>query len=893
MCALYDLKKQKSKMVLDFFKRLFHNKTARKVVWLLVVLWLWYFAFSIWTDCFAAGETTTATATTEERLSSFNDIAAEAMRWLYMLLWPLIFVCGLALDNSLIYWEWFHLDVPLYTIWNIMKNFANFALWFMVVLSIVLNVFSFWKWWGKLKPKDIITKTLIAWVLIQMSWFLPAAIIDVSTILTYSIWWLPMTVLEKNNDYMNMPILWLNTTLSTQEQWSDMDFYYTYWDHVVYQCRTEKIASLWTGSSYIVWPKKLYYSWWVFDTWYCVAWWWVYRYKHVEYQAWSAGWLYPEIDNSWSGSYLQKNKNYEDILDVYLSDSWLDFAWLVNDCVIIPTHDSMIPASCLSGEVRYWPLSLTWNDDFFKWSEWKFAYTINNLLEKSKWMVWPFVTIYSSLLDVPALVSINSTADGVFPVFTEILYKLFFLVILVMPLVALAIVLIVRIWILWVVIAAAPALILIWVFGDKLSWLKDILWKHFKLENIIKLIFAPVIVVFAIWISVIFLTSLSVIWKSQTKTDEVLNSLGVEHTADNNYSFAWWLVELELNIADVNKWKDNIAYFITMIFATGVMRFFLMAAVKMCGETWKERWWKLENWWTDIAKTLPIIPIWWGVWVWTLYDSIEKAPGDYISKMESQSRNNLPDWLKGVKEEEWDNKSSPQNIVTDIIQRIESKEIKSYSDLSRDQQNMLATYYGSWTVAQDVIGNMIKYNTEWDTRTNILNATKENTPEGGSWTTHTSADALMLNESDLNIAVQSDKAWMSWAAGMIWWSVHTQDWVRMVDIIPGTENNPVYEIVTREKYEERHFGKPVQTVKQDEFNEWKESNDATLKKQWTDMTAYLWQMKKQYDDFVRLSWQTKLEWRDETWMNQLKTIFTNDFIKHLSELDPDNFKPQA
>jgi hypothetical protein len=33
----------------------------------------------------------------------------------------------------------------------------------------------------------IIKKTLIAGILIQMSWFLVAAVIDVSTILTYSI----------------------------------------------------------------------------------------------------------------------------------------------------------------------------------------------------------------------------------------------------------------------------------------------------------------------------------------------------------------------------------------------------------------------------------------------------------------------------------------------------------------------------------------------------------------------------------------------------------------------------------------------------------------------------------------------------------------------------------
>jgi hypothetical protein len=59
----------------------------------------------------------------------------------------------------------------------------------MVLFAIVRNIFTapFGKSGDKRGPVTIIKKTLIAGVLIQASWFLIAAVIDVSTILTYSI----------------------------------------------------------------------------------------------------------------------------------------------------------------------------------------------------------------------------------------------------------------------------------------------------------------------------------------------------------------------------------------------------------------------------------------------------------------------------------------------------------------------------------------------------------------------------------------------------------------------------------------------------------------------------------------------------------------------------------
>ena len=72
------------------------------------------------------------------------------------------------MTNDRVYGSIVHMDIYLWKIRNIMKNFANFALAGIVLFNVIKNLV------GKEKTslKDIITKTLIAGILIQASWFL-------------------------------------------------------------------------------------------------------------------------------------------------------------------------------------------------------------------------------------------------------------------------------------------------------------------------------------------------------------------------------------------------------------------------------------------------------------------------------------------------------------------------------------------------------------------------------------------------------------------------------------------------------------------------------------------------------------------------------------------------
>jgi len=72
------------------------------------------------------------------------------------------------MTNDFVYGAFMHMDIYLWKIRNIMKNFANFALAGLVLVSIVQGLV------GKeaLNVKKIITNTLIAAILIQASRFL-------------------------------------------------------------------------------------------------------------------------------------------------------------------------------------------------------------------------------------------------------------------------------------------------------------------------------------------------------------------------------------------------------------------------------------------------------------------------------------------------------------------------------------------------------------------------------------------------------------------------------------------------------------------------------------------------------------------------------------------------
>jgi len=81
--------------------------------------------------------TLSTNATDSTNQMSLIGILDLVLKVIYILLWPLLVVAGLAMDNTLVYGSFFHLDAPLWKFWNMMKNFANFTLGFIVLFAII------------------------------------------------------------------------------------------------------------------------------------------------------------------------------------------------------------------------------------------------------------------------------------------------------------------------------------------------------------------------------------------------------------------------------------------------------------------------------------------------------------------------------------------------------------------------------------------------------------------------------------------------------------------------------------------------------------------------------------------------------------------------------------
>lgn len=778
--------------MLKYIKSKLNKINLKKVlfVWAFSVLWFGLF-FNNVTYAQTDDTQTVKTATLQDDLIDTNQIFDSILKLLYALLWPVLFIIGLALDNTLVYWSFLHLDASLWSLWNIMKNFANFALWFFVLFAIVRNIFTapFGGSGDKRSPQKIITKTLIAWVLIQMSWFLMAAVIDISTILTYSIGWLPMTLMQKNADYKDVPILAINADLNLDGQDDkkmNLDYYHTYGDKNLSLCRVERIDQL--SGSYIVGRQKVVVESGVFfESWYCAMWAWPYKYN--EYWTWY-------VDN----------ENYKLYVDWALKD-WEDWTELKNNCNIISLDASQIPDNCQDyGFVGT-------GDDIFASA----SMTLDTILEKSKGFVWPFITIYSSILNFTDMVS-APVSDNVLVNFFHFLIKVWFGIALFFPLIALAAVLIARIWILWLAIAILPIIILLKVF----EWVIDI-WKgdgwlmqHFQIDQLIKLIFAPVFVVFAISMSMIFLSSLSpknaLPWDSKwAKWLEVMEEAGITKSPGWKTYSVFGLVDI--NLSEDELWyfsdgMDNFAWIMTNLFAVAIIWFFLFFAVKMT-KIWESIGWWFQGAVQKFMSNIPILPIWWWVWIaaaseWLkwLWDRISKPMYDAQMK-ELQKQLPFLYWTADTTADEatsWNSKLWDITNYTTREKVVNSFAIndwdanKVWNSLSANDKSVLAT---AWITTADQLWESYTYLTN-----NYTSFVNTKWKEEESITTY---DAEKFTSETINNMVKrSWSSWQDWAKWVLWWNVQTQDGIYVM-VNQWTHADPDFQLVSQEEYEKDYL----------------------------------------------------------------------------------------
>jgi len=252
--------------------------------------------------------------------------------------------------------------------------------------------------------------------------------------------------------------------------------------------------------------------------------------------------------------------------------------------------------------------------------------------------------MYSSLLNFSQLSETNTSTMSenwwLFLIKAGVAIALFF------PLIALAAVLIARIGMLWLFIATSPFLVLMESFKDTIKMEK--ITKVLSLSNVTGIVFAPVITVFALSISLIFLTALGSSLKSPDAqvTKDIQTNLTIVPIATNDPNSqtikVWSASQLEFKNFDRGGGLDWFSRLIVNFFAIGLLRTIVFMAIKS-NSLGKAIWEKVQNFWSNMFQTMPILPIWSDgakVGLGSMWKVLREAPTTYI-----YNRSTAQEWL--------------------------------------------------------------------------------------------------------------------------------------------------------------------------------------------------------------------------------------------------------
>ena len=120
-------------------------------------------------------------------VSEWKSLISTIVDLLDILWLPFAIIAWKLFTNDLVYGSWFNIDSMLWNVWNFSRTLANYIIWFIFIISILL--FLLWR------LKNIFStlwKLVVATILVNASWFILAVIIDISTILLVAVGSLPM-----------------------------------------------------------------------------------------------------------------------------------------------------------------------------------------------------------------------------------------------------------------------------------------------------------------------------------------------------------------------------------------------------------------------------------------------------------------------------------------------------------------------------------------------------------------------------------------------------------------------------------------------------------------------------------------------------------------------------
>ena len=703
------------------------KKNMKLLFKVLIILSFWFVSFSqqsfLFDNIALAQETSNATAwksdaeARRESIISTSNILETVSKLGYLLLWPLVALAWLAMDNSLVYGSFIWLDVPLWKIWQIVRNFANYTLWFLFLVGILIFNFTPSRkvFWNAVKtPWELIKKTLIASVLIQASRFLMMALVDISTILTYSIWWLPSTVLTEVNSWSDTKVLQesisLNLTESNVETLSDaknliINYWTITWQRAISPCEVVSLQQWTTTQSFVIWRKYSSLTGtdgkttMIMEKGYCIYLWSLISFNDAIVDIPSGSTYSNELTKFSSNIKQASEGNINDLIKNWIIFPVSDGIYKRRD----PVFDwgSSVTLTAGKTEVTYEWKGIWCNNDNLIWEissskTWEETKnflclykqesdipTLNTLIKKAWSMTGPFAALYANM----ALFSSFSSLDPwiwIRQKFVVMFINSGFAILLILPLVALVVVLFARIWILRMLIALSPFIILIKVF----SWLFDIkLPISLKTEDLVKLLLAPVLISFAVSLSLVFMATLK---------NSVWNWLSDDEAMKQNLSTITWIEEVEggYNILWFIKLKmdtalHNLSWILTMLFGLWVTWFLLFRAIKSTWQVWEKIWWKLQKLWETTLWSMPLVPFkWWALTFNSLTQLPTNISNEISNKMRTKNQDVVDDllgvWSPSI--ERFYRRNSGTSFISYFKLKDDASIVRKYNELSAHEQ---------------------------------------------------------------------------------------------------------------------------------------------------------------------------------------------------------------
>lgn len=515
----------------------------------------------------------------------------------------------------------------------------------MVLFAIIKSIFTnSWAWSAKdeKSPLGIIKVTLIAGILIQASRFLVAALVDISTIATYVVWGLPLSIL-KNTQIGEQRILPVSSSIDLNKfnlsfAWGEefKIWYSVKHPNATIPSQPIKISPCRVSRTYVIWRE-------FGDTWFN-------NFAQLNNMPEFAGMEVCALNGNQLVMWPEK-AFFEALSGSNLLSWWCTWCSLNSYGQYKTAMETLIWTSWRNDNpnitkyfvsLNSWTAAYATGTLFFNGSE---TVTISSIIQKSKWFVGPLVTIYSSLLHFAQLTSASITSvsgtSWVFIMKSLVAVALFF------PLIALALVLIARIGVLWLYIVASPFIILKETFKIKMGGMDE----YLSVKNVLWIIFAPVITVAALSISLIFMTALVDWFNSQNNTTVIDQVFGIEKLNNaqngNDAISIGWVAQLEFSKLDWWWTMDWFSRLMINFFAIGLMWMIFFAALA-ANKLGKSIGGKVEEIWTNVFSTLPILPIGKdGAWVGigSANKVISNIPDNYINKLQTSQEAQVQTWM--------------------------------------------------------------------------------------------------------------------------------------------------------------------------------------------------------------------------------------------------------